>query len=351
MADVFTGASTIDLSKAAYEQMAYFALRPQMLYDALCDVEPTHQTQVGTSVQFTIFSDLAPASGTLSESTDVSAVALSDSTVVVTLAEYGNAVISTAKLRGTSMIQVDPVFGEVLGYNAGISIDSVVRSVVAAGTNVWYSAGQGATAAQVATAQTNARGGLSTSSPSGSLLSAADILTVQKKLRANNVQPFGSLYGCVIHPAAAYDLQNETATTGWRVPHDYSDPTDIWAGELGTFLGFRFIESPRAPVFGGVSGGQFSGGAYSGSGTTTVFATLALGRQAIAKAYSVVDGNGAYPHLIDSPVTDHMRRFVGWAWYWLGGYSIFRQASLWRIESAATLGDIDPTTGTDVDEL
>ena len=348
----YTGASTIDVSKAAYEQMAYFALRPQMLYDALCDVEPTRQTQPGTSVQFTIFSDLAPASGALSESTDVTAVALSDSTVVVTLVEYGNAVISTAKLRGTSFIQVDPVFGDVLGYNAGISIDSVVRGVAAVGTNVWYSAGQGATSAQISTAQTNARGGISTSSAAGSLLSSADILTVQKKMRANNVQPFGSYYGAVIHPSVAYDLQNETASavTAWRSPHNYAAPEQIWAGELGEYLGFRFIESPRAPVFGGVSGGQFSGGAYSGSGTTTVFATLCLGRQALAKAYSIVDGNSAYPHLVDSPVTDSLRRFVGWGWYWLGGYSIFRQASLWRIESAATLGDIDPTGLPNVDE-
>ena len=39
--------------------------------------------------------DLPVASTALNESTDVSAVALSDSTLSVTLAEYGNAVIST----------------------------------------------------------------------------------------------------------------------------------------------------------------------------------------------------------------------------------------------------------------
>jgi N4-gp56 family major capsid protein len=324
-----------------------------MLYDALCDVEPTRQSMPGASCTFTIFNDLAPASTPLNESNDVTAVAISDSTVTLTLLEYGNATISTSKLRATSFIDTEPIFGDIIGYNAGISIDDVVRGVVAGGTNVWYSAGQGATATQINTAQTNGRGSLTNNPASGnlaSLLSSADILTMAKKLRAYNVQPFGSLYGAVIHPSAAYDLQNETGVTGWRIPHDYSDPAAIWAGELGTFQQFRFIESPRAPVFGGVSGSQFSGAGYSGSGTNTVFATLCLGRQAIAKAYSIVDGNSAYPHVVDSPVTDSLRRFVGWGWYWPGAYGIFRQASLWRIESAATLGDIDPTTGTNVDE-
>jgi N4-gp56 family major capsid protein len=346
----YTTTSSIDVSKTAYDQLAYYALRPQTLYDALCDVEPTRQSMPGASCVFTIFNDLAPATTPLNESTDITQVAISDSTVTLTLVEYGNGVITTSKLRATSFIDTEPIMGDIIGYNAGVSIDSIVRGVVAGGSNVWYSAGQGATATQIATAQSNGRGSLSNSAALPTVLSSADILTMRAKLRANNVMPFGSMYGCVIHPSAAYDLMNETGVTGWRIPHDYSDPSAIWAGELGSFQSFRFIESPRAPVFGGVSGGQFSGAGYSGSGTNTVFATLCLGRQAIAKGYSVVDGNSAYPHIVDSPVTDALRRFVGWGWYWPGAYGIFRQASLWRIESAATLGDIDPTTGTDVDE-
>ena len=38
------------------------------------------------------------------------------------------------------------------------------------------------------------------------------------------------------------------------------------------------------------------------------------------------------------PVTDLLRRWVPLGWYWLGGFSIFRQASVYRIESTSSLG-------------
>ena len=63
-----------------------------------------------------------------------------------------------------------------------------------------------------------------------------------------------------------------------------------------------------------------------------------MGRQALAKAYSMVDGNGAFPHVVPGPITDRLRRYVPLGWYWLGAYSIFRQASIMRIESTSTLG-------------
>ena len=341
--DIFTGSTSLDFAKAAYDRMAYFALRPQMIYDNFADVEPTRQSMQGASVQFTIVNDLPPVYAALAnESLDVQAQPLSDSVVVLTLAEYGNAIITTAKLRGEAFVEIDPVVANVIGFNAGVSIDGVARAAVIGGTNVWYSPGQGATQAAINAAQTAGRNGVGQQNY-GSLISSADVLTVQAKLRAANTEDFDGYYAGVIHPSTKYDLMNETSVTSWRYPHNYADPAAIWQGEIGTFEGVRFVESPRAPVFGGTSGGQFSGYPYYGAyGTTTVFATLILGRQALAKAYSITDGNGAVPHIIDGPVTDHLRRFVPLGWYWLGAYGIFRQAAMQRIESATTLGDINP---------
>src|SRR5581483_12484490 len=98
MADTYTGQATLDYSKTAYDLMAYFALRPELYFDAVADVEPSNQSMAGMTVQFTIQSDLSFVSTALSESSDVSAVALADSTVSLTLAEYGNAVITSALL-------------------------------------------------------------------------------------------------------------------------------------------------------------------------------------------------------------------------------------------------------------
>ena len=102
MADAYTGSGTLDFSKAAYDRLAYFALRPELYFDAAADVQPTAQSMPGASVAFTIVNDLPISASALTETSDVSTVALSDSQVTLTLAEYGNAVLTTAKLRGTS---------------------------------------------------------------------------------------------------------------------------------------------------------------------------------------------------------------------------------------------------------
>ena len=49
-------------------------------------------------------------------------------------AEYGNAVTTTALLRGTSMIPIDPLVAERVGYNAGESIDTVAGTALQAGS-------------------------------------------------------------------------------------------------------------------------------------------------------------------------------------------------------------------------
>ena len=121
----YTQVSSLDLNQTAFEKLAYFALRPELYFDRFAEVEATNATNPGATHTFTIFQDLAVASTELSEITDVTPVALSDSQVSVTMKEYGNAVVTTAKLRATSFIDVDPVAANAVGYNAGISIDSV----------------------------------------------------------------------------------------------------------------------------------------------------------------------------------------------------------------------------------
>ena len=148
------------------------------------------------------------------------------------------------------------------------------------------------------------------------------------------------MYVGYIHPDLVADLQGESISgsnvQGWRAPHVYAQPGEIWTGELGAYEGVRWIETPRAPVFQG-----------AGASSTNVYGTMILGRQALAKTYSTLDGNGAFPHVVPGPITDRLRRFVPLGWYWLGAYGIFRQASIIRIESSSLLGgDISTTPGT-----
>lgn len=320
----YTQASSLSTDQAAFDRLAYFALRSELLFDAVADVQPTQQAMPGTSVTFTIFNDLDAATSTLAETTDVTAVAMGDSQVTVTLAEYGNAVNTTAKLRGTSFLDVDAVAANVIGYNAGVSMDSVVRDVLSAGDNVVYGSGGASLPTTRATVG------------SDDIIKANDVRKVIAALRGANAVSFGGTYMAYIHPDVSYDLRRETGAASWRDPHVYVDTANIYNGEIGAFEGARFIETPRAKVFANASDG--SGSSTGSSATVDVYCTLLMGRQSLAKAHSIVDGNGPFPKVVRGPQTDLLMRFNPIGWYWFGGYGRFREASLRRIESASSIG-------------
>lgn len=314
MSDAMTTTATSGFDQSAYDRMAYFALRPELHYDLIADVQPTAQAMPGVAVIFTQIADMTVVTTAISESVDIDAVAISDANVTVTLVEYGNAVNTTKKLRATSYIEVNPVVANVIGFNAGRSIDSVAEITVRAGSNVRY-AGQAV--------------GRTTVIPTDTL-KAANVRRARAELAGANVAPNrGSYYTAFIHPDVTYDFTAETGTFGWRDPHAYSAPDAIWKAEIGSFEGFTFIETPRAPLF-----------ADAGSSTTLtdVYATIFTGQQAIAKAYSDAEGLGPTPRIIMSPIVDKLKRFVPIAWYHLVGYARFREAALRRVESASSIG-------------
>ncbi|MCH2325356.1 MAG: hypothetical protein MK317_11830, partial [Pseudomonadales bacterium] len=71
----YTTTSTLDDQvKTAFDQVAYFALRSQPLFEMVADVRSTAQSHNGSGVQFTFYSDMAQATSSLTEGSDVTAV-------------------------------------------------------------------------------------------------------------------------------------------------------------------------------------------------------------------------------------------------------------------------------------
>lgn len=313
-----TVAGSLNRNQTMWDRAIYFGLRPELHFDMFADVKSDDATpDKGGSVKFTLWTDMAVASTALNESVDVDAVALSDSQVTVTFAEYGNAANTTFKVRATSFIPLDKSLANLIGYNAGLSMDTIVRDVMKAGTNVRYATG-GAT-------DPTAR---NTVEP-GDTITSHDIRLVVTDLTAANVARFGGYYAGAIHPHVALDLREETGTAAWRDPHVYSDPANIWNGEIGEYEGVRFMATSQAPIF-----------ADAGSSTTLtdVYRTMVWGRQALAKGYSTAEGHGPQPKVGFGPVVDKMERFRPVYWHFFGGYGIFRQAALRAIESSSSVG-------------
>jgi len=135
------------LIKQAYDRYVEFALRSQPLIRSVADKRPAQQAMPGSSVVFSIYNDLAPATASLSETTDPDAIALSDvTTVAVTLNEYGNASLVTRKLQLFSLSDVDPAVADIIAYNMADSLDRLAMDTLIQGTNVIYGGSRTSTA-------------------------------------------------------------------------------------------------------------------------------------------------------------------------------------------------------------
>lgn len=323
MADYYAaeiGTANLSVDQIAFEKMAYFALRPEMYFDQFADVQATNATNPGSSIKFTVFADLAAATTPLGEAEDVTPVSMSDSQVTVTLEEYGNATVTTAKLRASSFMPVDPVAAQAVGYNAGLSIDTIARNVVQAGDNVIYATGGAVDPSSRTTVNAD------------DTLAANDVRRVVAQLRGANVPTIGGSYVGFIHPDVSYDFRSATDAAAWRTPANYVNPEGIYNGEIGMFEGVRFMESSRAPLFANASNNSGS------SGTIDVYGTLIMGRQALAKGVSLGGEYGSQPTIVYGTVTDLLKRFRPVGWKHFVGYGVFRQEALRRIESASSIG-------------
>lgn len=308
----YTTTSSVSSDTTAFEQLAYFALRSQPMFEMVADVKSTNQSHPGASVQFNIYNDLDQATTALTEDSDVTAVPLGDSTVPVTLAEYGNAVTTTAKLRGTSFLNVDADAANIIGYNMANSIDKVVQGVLVGGSNVRW--GGDATATDELAA--------------GDTITASLIRQAVAALRGDSAPTMeGGVYVGFIHPDVSYDLREDTAVTDVIQYQIRQDGSGVRMGSIGTFGGVDFIETPRI---------DFT--ADGGASTVDAYNTVICGKQALAKAYSRGAGFGENPSVVFGPVTDSLRRFQTVGWYHLVGYSRFREASLQRIETSSSIG-------------
>jgi len=295
-----------------------------MYFNRCADVKSTRQSHPGSAVLFNIYNDMAPAITPIAQSADIDAVAITDNEVTISLNEYGNAAITSARIRGFSYLVVSTDVANVIGFNAGISFDCLARNPLLAGTNVRYA---GAATSRVTVA-------------AASILAAANVRRAATDLTNRNVQRFeNGLYRSFIAPDAAYDLRTETGAAAWRDPHVYSQAEQIWNGEVGAFEGFAFTETPRlnSPTLVAAQGGPagFENGGVGG--TVDVYPSLFLGRQALAKTWSSAV-SGPMPQIVLGNIVDKLKRFVPVGWYWLGGFGRFREEALVRVESSSSIG-------------
>jgi N4-gp56 family major capsid protein len=307
-----------DVVRQAWERTSYFALRPQLLFDLCADVKPTRQSHPGNPVTFTIYNELPVSTAALDEVNDETPASMGDTQTSVTLVEYGNSIVTTAKLRGTAFLPVDTDAANLIGFNAGKTQDTLARDPLLGGSNVRYG-GTANSRATVAAAH---------------VLTSDMVRAVHTQMLDNNVmEREAGYFTAFIAPDVAYDLRRETGSANWRDPHNYSKAENIWRGEIGAYEGFRFISTSRLGEV-ELPAGWVNGGVGS---TVDVYPTIFLGQQALAKTYSATV-SAPHAQIGIGPVTDVHRRKHTVEWYWLGGYGRFREQALYRTETSSSIG-------------
>lgn len=320
MVDAYTSTdpSTLGTSlvQTSYDTLVEWELRSQVLFRTLADKSPGHPAMPGSTIVMQLANYLAAQTAPLDEVTDVSAVAApSTRSVPVTLREYGNAMVTTMKLRQVALTDIEPIVAHEIAINMADSMDGIVEPVLRGGTNYIR-----LNNAVVKSNLIGAGGTTLLTKPTDTFRTSLPRLAVTK-LRGASVQPRSKTdFTVYLHPDQSHDLRGETGSGGWRTPQEYFNGTGIWTGSIGQYEGAVYVESPR--IYNALDGE---------AGTTRVYRSFALGRQALAEASSIE------PHLVMSPVTDRLLRFRGAGWYGLLGWARYREEALIRIETSSSV--------------
>lgn len=194
----------------------------------------------GKTIEFRKFASLPKALTPLTEGVTPDGRELSTSKIEATVSQYGDYIVQSDMLQLTAIDNTIVEATQLLGRQAGLTLDTVTRNVLCAGTNVSY-------------ARKIANGTESTINSRGMLdgdcrMTVQDVKRVVAKLKRANAPKINGDYVCIIHPDVAYDL---TSDPNWMEAHKYASPEEIYNGEIGKIAGVRFVETTEAKIYRG----------------------------------------------------------------------------------------------------
>ena len=272
----------------------------------------------GNSVSWRRFNALGMATTPLSEGVTPTASALSVSEITATVQEYGNYVSITDALDLMAIDKVMTEATDVLGQNAGESIEVVIRNVIQSGTNVMYATGA-------------ARNSQNAANPLTLNLLRKALINLDtnnaKRFDGESEKPGTGGYVAFVHPNVVFDIYNDTEMKS--VLQQNSNNDGFWTGYIGSIYGVQLYQTTLAPLFAG-----------AGAAGANVYGTLLVAQN----AFGVVDvaGRGKYELIVkplgsagaDDPLDQ--RGSIGWkGWQ---APVILNNNFMVRIETGSTFG-------------
>ena len=194
----------------------------------------------GKTIEFRKYSPLPKATKPLSEGVTPDGQELKVSTVSSTVSQYGGWVGIPDMLKLTTIDNNMVQATDILGDQAGRTLDTVTREVLNGGTNVMYAP----IVKDGTVTPVTARSSLTEDAK----LSVDIILRAAAKLKNNLAKTIDGSYVAIIHPFVAYDLMRSSE---WMEAHKYAAPENLFNGEIGKIGNVRFVESNEAKIWRG----------------------------------------------------------------------------------------------------
>ncbi len=262
--NITTSSGLTEEMKTYYSDYLIDNAVPKLVHDQFGQKHPIPKNG-GKTIQFRKYSPLPKLTTALEEGVTPDGQSLNMSVIEATVAQYGGYITLSDILMLTAIDNNLVQATKLLGSQAGATLDTITREVLNGGTNVVFAGGK------------SARGDLTATD----VLKVDDIKKAVRLLKTQNAEKINGSWVGIIHPDVSYDLTNDEA---WKDVKTYSDPSDIYEGEIGKLYGVRFVETTEAKIF-----------AKAGNESRAVYSTLILGDN----AYGTTDiSGGGLEHIV-----------------------------------------------------
>ena len=265
-----------------YDRTMLKAARPLLLHLKWGQVRdlPAKNTLV---IKFRRYTLLSAATTPLSEGTTPSGSQLSVTDVTATVAQYGDFVTLTDLLMLTTLDPLLTETADVLGQQAGNSLDQLCRDVIIAGTTVQYAS----TSTSRVTVTSSMKLNRDEVRQAVRTLQSNDAKKVTRMVNPStgfNTSPINAAFIGIVTENTLYDLKDEN---GWVPVEEYASQKDVMEGEVGKLDDVRFVMTTNSKIF-----------AAGGAGSIDVHGTLILGQD----YYGISRISGAAMQNIISPL-------------------------------------------------
>lgn len=309
--------------KTYYDMRLIDLAQPMLVHDQFAQKRPIPQGR-GKTIEFRKYTPLTKATTALTEGVTPDGKKLDVKTIEATVKQYGDYVTISDVLKLTAIDDNLTQAQRLLANQAGLTLDTITRDIINAGTNVQYAEGQ-------VDSRANLVGG--DPEPSNNhYLTVRALKIAARALKKQNTPLINGTFAGIIHPDVAFDLTDDPE---WKYPHQYVDTEEIYSNEIGKVANIRFVETTEAKRWDN-AGKNTS----SGSNDRDVYSTLVMG----ADAYGVTEISGGGLEFIvkqlgSSGTADPLNQRATAGWKAIKTAEILVDQYMIRIETTSTFND------------